>query len=208
MTERSLSDAVSIDPTAEETLARAGVRTLQELSDADPESLAMASGIPIGRIREWQQRARRAGARPARRSPLATGWMIAIIGLIIAILLGWALMSIGAARIKQAEQIRVAAESRLQIALSFAAKGAIDELRQARLALHNKNWGSAQTVLSRVEDHVTFMEQVAPEGKRKPVSEIRERIGELQRAVGEQSKDSVERLDALEAALDQLRQAE
>jgi len=203
MTEKPLSESITIDQSAQEALARAGVRTLQELADANPESLAMASGIPLERIREWHQRARRAAA-PRRRSPVLTGWMVAVVGLFIAALLGWALMSIGVRRLQQAEQTRLAAESRLQTAIAFAADGAIDELRKARLALHNNNWGDAQTVLSRVEDHVTFMEQVAPERKRKAVGQIRETMGKLQRAVGEQSKDALERLDTLETALAQL----
>jgi len=207
MSEKKLPETIGIDQTAVEALARANIRTLQELSGADPEAAAMASGIPVERIREWQQKARRAGAKRGM-GPVAKGWLVGVIGVVIAVLLGWALMAIGSNRIKQAEQVKVAAESRLNVALSFVAEEAIDELRQARLALHNKNWGSAQTTLSGVEDKVTFLRQIAPEGRKDKVSAMADQLAELQKAAGEQSKDVMERVDALEAALAALTQTE
>ena len=206
MSEGKLSEAIGIDETAVESLARANIRTLQELSGADPESAAMASGIPVERIREWQQKARRAGAKRGM-GPVAKGWLVGVIGVLIAVLLGWVLMTIGSNRIKQAEQVKVAAESRLNVALSFVAIEAIDELRQARLALHNKNWGSAQMTLSGVEDKVTFLRQIAPDERKNEVSAVADQLAELQKAAGEQSKDVMERVDALEAALDAMTQA-
>jgi len=206
MSEKKLSEAIGIDETAVESLARANIRTLQELSGADPEAAAMASGIPAERIREWQQKARRAGAKPGM-GPVAKGWLVAVIGVVIAVLLGWALMAIGSNRIKQAEQVKVAAESRLNVALSFVAAEAIDELRQARLALHSKNWGSAQMTLSGVEDKVTFLRRIAPDRRKDEVSAVADQLAELQKAAGEQSKDVMERVDALEAALDAMTQA-
>lgn len=206
MSEKKLSEAIGIDETAVESLARANIRTLQDLSGAEPEAAAMASGIPVERIREWQQKARRAGAKPGM-GPVAKGWLVGVIGVLIAVLLGWVLMTIGSNRIKQAEQVKVAAESRLNVALSFVTRDAIDELRQARLALHNKNWGSAQMTLSRVEDKVTFLGQIAPDGRKAEVSAATDLLTELQKAAGEQSKDVMERVDALEAALDAMTQA-
>ena len=206
MSEGKLSEAIGIDETAVESLARANIRTLQELSGADLESAAMASGIPVERIREWQQKARRAGAKRGM-GPVAKGWLVGVIGVLIAVLLGWVLMTIGSNRIKQAEQVKVAAESRLNVALSFVAVEAIDELRQARLALHNKNWGSAQMTLSGVEDKVTFLRQIAPDERKNEVSAVADQLAELQKAAGEQSKDVMERVDALEAALDAMTQA-
>jgi hypothetical protein len=204
MSENKLSDVLGVDQSAEDSLSRAGVHTPQELAKADAESLAMASGIPIDRIRDWQQRARRAGSGGAKRSPVATGWMVAIFGLLIAVLLGWITMTIGSRRIKQAEQIKVVAESRLDIALRFAAGKTMDDLRQARLALHNKNWGSAQAALSEVRECVAFMADVAPEGKREEVTKLRDSVEQLQRAAEEQSEGAMDGIDALEAALDRL----
>ena len=206
MSEGKLSEAIGIDETAVESLARANIRTLEDLSGADAEAAAMASGIPVERIREWQQKARRAGAKRGM-GPVAKGWLVGVIGVAIAVLLGWVLMGIGSNRIKQAEQVKVAAESRLNVALSFVAGDAIDELRQARLALHNKNWGSAQMTLSGVEDKVTFLRQIAPEGRKDEVSAAADQLAELQKAAGEQAKDVMERVDALEAALDAMTQA-
>ena len=207
MSERKLSDALGVDQPVEEALARAGIRTLKELSEADTEAVATASGLPIDRIREWQDRAKRAGARPGP-SPAVKGWMVGVIGVIVAIILGSILIAIGSNRIKKAEQIRVTAESKLGVAVSFAAEDAIEQVRQARLALHNENWGSAQRILSSVEDKVTLIEQVAPDRKRNEVSELRALMGDLQSAVSAQSGEASSKLDAMEAALDKLKQTE
>jgi hypothetical protein len=207
MSERKLSDALGVDQPVEEALAQAGIRTLKELSEADTEAVATASGLPIDRIREWQEKAKRAGARPGP-SPMAKGWMVGVIGVIVAIILGSILIAIGSNRIKKAEQIRVTAESKLGVAVSFAAEDAIEQVRQARLALHNENWGSAQRILSSVEDKVTLIEQVAPDRKRNEVSELRTLMGDLQSAVSAQSGDASSKLDAMEAALDKLKQTE
>jgi hypothetical protein len=206
MSEQTLSDAVGIDRTAVEALARASIRTLKELTAADPEAAAMASGIPAERIREWQEKARRAGARPGP-SPVAKGWMVGVIGVIAAIMLGSILMAVGSRRLENAERIRATAESKLMVAVSFAAGDAIEQVRQARLALHNENWGNAQRVFSSVEDKVTLIEQVAPESKRKEASELRTLMGDLQSAVNAQSGEASQKLDALEAALDKLKEA-
>jgi len=203
----SLSEAVGIDRAAEEALARAGVHSVKDLADAEPDSLAMASGIPIDRIREWQQRARRVGPR-SRGNPIVAGWTIAVAGLLVAALVGWVMMAIGAARVHRAEQVRTAAESRLQVALDFAATQAIDAVRAARLALARENWGNAQSELSRADQLVTLMERIAPDGKRAAVSDIRERLEKLQQAVGNRSRDVTDQLDRFEAALDDLRQQE
>jgi len=207
MSEKSLSEALGIDQTAEEALARADVRTLRELSEADPEALAMASGIPLDRIKDWQQRARRAGA-PRRRNPVLTGWMVAIIGLLIAALLGWALMSIGAARLKQGEQLRLEAESKLEMEIGFGARRAIDELLPVRLAVHSNNWGAALDALSPVEDCVEFIQRIAPEGRRGSVAQVSKNLEDLQSAIRDQSKEAMDRLTALEAALNELARAE
>ncbi len=205
MSEPTLSDAIGIDPSAMEALGRAGVQTVQQLASADPEAVAAASGIPVERIRDWQKRARKAAARPGP-SPVMKAWMVGVIGVGIAIIVGWALIAIGSARIRKAEEIRVTAESKLQFAVSFAAGEAMDELRQARLSLHNNDWGSAQSALSRVEDKVTLVEQVAPDSIKGDAGNVRQLMGDLQNAVTEQSPDASGKLDSLEAALDKMRQ--
>lgn len=207
MSEERLSDALGIDQAAEESLGRAGVRTPQELSDADAEQLAMASGIPIDRIREWQQRARRAGARGPRRSPVMIGWLVAIIGLVIAVVLGWAMMSIGAGRISRAEKLRRTTESKLEVAVSFAADEAMEGVREARLAIRSKNWGSAQATLDEVGDCIEFMDSAAPQSKAAAVAEVGAKFEKLREAVEAQAKDAQDQLDALEANLHELAQS-
>jgi hypothetical protein len=207
MSEESPFDSLGVDQSAVEALARADVRTPQELSDADPEAVAMASGIPVERIRDWQRRARKAGAKKAM-SPAAKGWLVGIVCVAIALLLGWALMSIGSDRVREAAQIKATAESKLEIAVSFVAADAVEEIRKARLALHNNNWGSAATTLSRVEDKITVIGQVAPSGRKSEIDGLRNQLMELQQSVSDQSNNTAEQLDALEAALDALRAPE
>lgn len=207
MSDIKLSDVLGIEQAAEEALARAGIKTLKELAKADPEAVAKTSELPIDRIREWQKKAKRAGAGPGP-SPLAKGWMVGVIGVILAVILGSIMIAIGSNRIEEAKKIQVTSESKLGFAVSFAAEDAIEKLRQARLALHNENWGSAQRVLSTVEDKVTEIERIAPERKQKEISELRKLMGELQSEVSAQSKEAGKKLDSLESAFDKLRQTE
>ncbi len=207
MSENRPFEPLGIDHSAVEALARADIRTPRQLSEADPEAVAMASGIPVERIRDWQQRARKAQAARGM-SPVVKGWLVGVIAIAIAVLLGWALMAVGSARIREAAQIKATAESKLDIALSFVAGEAVEEIRQARLALHNKNWGSAQMALSRVEDKITMMGQVAPDGRKAEIDQLRSELTELQQAISDQARNTAERLDAMEAALDALREPE
>ena len=201
MTEKSLSDALGIDASAREALARADVRTLKELTSADPEALAMASGIPIDRIRDWQERAKRAGAKP-KRNPVVTGWMVAIVGLAIAALLGWATMSIGRARIVEAKDMQQQLDTRLYAMLDDIAKEANLQANAVDRHLRNSNWGEAQRELSAVAKYVGMMEQIALDGRDQGVRQVRESFDELDRAVREQSNDARERLDTFRQDLE------
>ena len=208
MSEKSLVDAIGIDRSAEEALSRAGVRTVGELRAADAESLAAASGVPVDRVREWQQRAARAGPARKARNPVVTGWLVAIVGLLIAVLIGWVMMTIGAKRVESAEQMRKQAESRLLVALDFAVELASDEAKSVDDALLSSNWGSAARRLAQVSNAVNLMDQVAPESRQKQVDEVLELLSQLQGAIGDQSKDARDRLDAFRTALDGLRMPE
>jgi len=208
MSEKSLVDAIGIDRSAEEALARAGVRTLDELRAADAESLAAASGVPVDRVREWQQRAARAGPARKARNPVVTGWLVAVVGLLIAVLIGWVMMTIGARRVESAEQMRKQAESRLLVALDFAVELASDEAKSVDDALLSSNWGSAARRLAQVSNAVNLMDQVAPESRQKQVDEVLELLSQLQGAIGDQSSDARDRLDAFRTALDGLRMPE
>ena len=201
MTEKSLSDALGIDASAQEALARANVRTLQELTSADPEALAMASGIPIDRLRDWQQRAKRAGAQ-SKRNPVLTGWMVAIVGLAIAALLGWATMSIGRARIVEAKDMQQQLDTRLYAMLDDIAEEANLQANAVDREIRNSNWGAAQRELSGVAKCVGMMEQIALDGRDEGVRQVRESFDELDRAVREQSSDARELLDTFRQDLE------
>jgi hypothetical protein len=139
-------------------------------------------------------------------NPVMKGWKIAIIGLAIALVIGLLLMKIGANRIKEAEQTRVTSESKLQVAVAFAAQGAIDELRRARLAINASNWGSAQSALLAVGQRVDLIQQIAPERRKSDAAELVSLKDELATAVSEHSPDAATKVDALEAALDAIQQ--
>ncbi len=205
MSERKLADAIGIDQSAVDGLARAGVRTIEDLAEADPDAIATASGIPLERIRDWQGKARRAAA-PARPNPVAKGWMVGTIGVIIAILLGALLIKIGSYKIEQADKVRLASEGKLQVATSFVAGEAMDRLREGRLALRGNNWGSAQQSLSDVDARITLLEQIAPDSEKASVADLRSLMSDVQNAVTQQSSDASDKLDALEAALNKVRQ--
>ena len=201
MTEKSLSDALGIDASAQEALARANVRTLQELTSADPEALAMASGIPIDRLRDWQQRAKRAGAQ-SKRNPVLTGWMVAIVGLAIAAFLGWATMSMGRARIVEAKDMQQQLDTRLYAMLDDIAEEANLQANAVDREIRNSNWGAAQRELSGVAKCVGMMEQIALDGRDEGVRQVRESFDELDRAVREQSSDARELLDTFRQDLE------
>jgi hypothetical protein len=116
------------------------------------------------------------------------------------------MMGIGARRLRDAERVRSGAEARLMAAVEFAVGEAISQAQEARLAINKNNWGEAQTRLSRANDLVTLIEQVAPEGKRSAVGQVRNRLNETQRLTGERSQDALASLDSLITDLDGLRE--
>ncbi len=146
--------------------------------------------------------------RESRQSSPLFGYLIAVIGLVIAVALGWAMMAIGARRLADAERVRRQAEGRLLVAVNFAAGEAVTQAQAARVSILASNWGDAQRRLSRVNEMVTLLEleQVAPDADREAVNRVRDRTGEVQRLVGEQSTDALSALDALITDLDGLRE--
>ncbi len=140
-----------------------------------------------------------------RTSRGPSGWLVAIVGLIIAALLGWAMMAIGARKLDQAKKLRAESEGRLMLAVEFAAREATREAQDAQVALNQSNWGEVGTRLAHVGELVALMEQVRPESQRGAVDDARGRLGDAQRLVGEQSKDAAQSLTALVTALDELR---
>jgi hypothetical protein len=127
------------------------------------------------------------------------------VGLLVAVLLGWAMMAIGARKLRDAAKLQADAESRLLIALDYAASQAMAQTQEARVSLNRDNWGEAQSRLDSVNELVTLMERVTPDRTRPDVDRLRDRLGEAQRLVGEQSKDALSALDSLITELDGLR---
>ncbi|MFB3880174.1 MAG: hypothetical protein ACE149_02870 [Armatimonadota bacterium] len=150
-----------------------------------------------------QDRPDRAGAVG---SPVVKGWLIGTVGVVVAILLGWILIGIGSAKLRKAEEIRVAAENNLEVAVSSAAEDAMAELRQARLAVNNRNWGSAQTNLMKVDARVRLIQQLAPQRSRREAEQVRQLMDDVLAAASAQAEDTPQKVDALEAALDGMKQ--
>jgi len=139
-----------------------------------------------------------------QRKPMS-GWLIAVVGLLIAITLGWAMMAIGSRRLESANKIRSDSEGRLMIAVDFAAGEAMKSSQDAQVAINRNNWGQAGSGLARVNDLVTLMEQVAPEDRRSAVSDVRSSLSDAQKQVGSQSQDAVQAMNTLITKLDGLR---
>src|SRR5574340_634477 len=132
------------------------------------------------------------------------GWLVAIVGLLGAGLLGWGMMAIGERKLEQARKMTAESEGRLMTAVAFAAQEGTQEAQAAQIAVTRSNWGEAGSKLARVGELVALMEQITPESQRGAVSDIRGKLGDAQRLVGEQSRDAGESLNALVGALDAL----
>jgi len=145
------------------------------------------------------------GERPKRKP--VPGWLVAAVGLLIAIILGWATMAIGSRRLEAAKQIRSESEGRMMIAVDFAAEDAMRTSQDAQVAISKSNWGQAGSALARVNNLVALMEQVAPEGKRSAIGDIRNSLSNAQQQVASQSQDAVQEINTLIAELDGLRES-
>lgn len=142
------------------------------------------------------------GGQPQRKP--TSGWLIAVVGLLIAIVLGWAMMAIALGKLESAKKIRSDSEGRLMIAVDFAAQEAMKAAQDAQVAINRSNWGQAGIALARVNNLVTLMEQVSPEGKRSALSDVRNSLSDAQKAVGSQSQDAVQQINTLITKLDGL----
>ena len=128
---------------------------------------------------------------------MVRGTLIAIAGLVIAGLLGWGLMSIGARRLREAEQQK----EPLRHAMSVLAGEAIAAADEAALAVANKNWGDAQKPLRRVDEVASGMQQAATPETQGKVERARAALKEAQDALGKQDESTQAKLDALASQL-------
>ena len=139
-------------------------------------------------------------AEEKRRDPVVTGWIIAVVGLIIALLLGWVLMGIGARRLAQARR----EQEPLRNAVSFMATEAAGAARGAATAVASDNWGEAQQRLTRVNEIVTGLERAKSNGNARQIEQVRRALGQAQTAVGERSRDAGDAVEGLVSALEDL----
>jgi hypothetical protein len=142
-----------------------------------------------------------------KASTALAGWRITATGILIALLIGIITIAIGNRKIRQGVQMKKEAESRLQIALNYAADQALTSAQSIDESLLKGNWGEASSKLSGLSSAVTLMEQVRPDSRREEVTKIKEALELLQTAVGNRSDDWRDRLDALRSALGVLREA-
>jgi biopolymer transport protein ExbB/TolQ len=139
-------------------------------------------------------------AEEKRRNPVVVGWIIAVVGLIIAFLLGWALMGIGSSRLAEARR----EQQPLRNAVSFMATEALGAAREAAAAVASSNWGEAQQRLTRVNEIVTGLERAKSNENARQIEQVRRALGQAQTAVGEQDRSARDAVDRLIAALEAL----
>jgi hypothetical protein len=135
-----------------------------------------------------------------RRNPVVTGWLVAIAGLVIAFLLGWGLMTIGAGKLEAARKTR----QPLQYAVSFIATEAIGATQEAAAAVAASNWGEAQQRLGRVNEIVTALERAKSDENGSRIDRVRRSLGEAQAAVGQQKSEARDRVEQLISDLEAL----
>jgi hypothetical protein len=133
------------------------------------------------------------------RNPVTTGALIAIIGLIVALLLGLGLMKVGSNRLEAAKRT----ERPYQIAFALLAQNGVSAVSRAQSSLNTKDWGQAQRSLDDAGTIITQMETAASEADRTPVSQVRSALGDAQTAVGQQSADAPDKVQKLQDLLQQ-----
>ena len=133
----------------------------------------------------------------AQGNPVMRGTLVAVFGLALAGLLGWGLMSIGANRLKLADQEK----EPLRQAMSYLAGDAITNLDETELAIAGKNWGDAQRPLQRADEIVSAMEKSTTPDTQDTVQQARSALREAEDAVAHQDQASPAKLDAVAAKL-------
>jgi uncharacterized membrane-anchored protein YhcB (DUF1043 family) len=133
-----------------------------------------------------------------------SGWKVAAVGILIAVVIGLIMIAIGAAKVRRGAQMQKEAESRLLIALDYAVEQAGTEAKSVDDALLKSNWGDASIKLGQLAATVALIEQVAPARLRGDVQAVKDALAKVQQAVAEQSKDWRDRLDELRAAISSL----
>jgi len=132
-----------------------------------------------------------------KRNPVMTGVEIAVVGLIIALLLGLLLMKVGGNRMEAAKKT----ERPYQIAFALLAQNGVEAANRAQSSLNTKDWGQAQRALDDAGKIVTQLETAASEADREQVGRVRQALGEAQTAVGKQADDAPDKVTTLKDLL-------
>ena len=132
-----------------------------------------------------------------KRNPVTTGVEIAVVGLIVALLLGLLLMKVGGNRMEAAKKT----ERPYQIAFGLLAGNGVEAVNRAQSSLNTKDWGQAQRALDDAGKIVTQMETAASEADREQVGRVRQTLGEAQTTVGKQADDAPDRVTTLKDLL-------
>lgn len=132
------------------------------------------------------------------RSPVVTGWLVAVVGLILAGGLGYLLMWIGSNRIEAAKKT----ERPYQIALGYVAQSGVEAAQKAEQAVGTNNYGQAQQALDDAGKAVTAMERAASDANRDRLQQVRAALSDAQAAVGKQDKEAAGKIAALRQQLE------
>lgn len=138
-------------------------------------------------------------SEPKPRNPVTTGALVAVVGLIVALLLGLGLMKVGSNRMEAARRT----ERPYRIAFALLAQNGATAVSRAQSSINTRDWGQAQRALDEAGTIITQMETAASEADLAPVGRVRAALGEAQTAVGQQSADAPDKVQRLRDLLQQ-----
>lgn len=138
-------------------------------------------------------------SEPKKSNPVTTGVLVAVVGLIIALLLGLGLMKVGSNRMEAAKRT----ERPYRIAFALLAQNGTAAVSRAQGSLNTRDWGQAQRALDEAGTVITQMETAASPDNQEQVGRVRAALGEAQTAVGKQSEDAPDNVQKLQDLLQQ-----
>jgi hypothetical protein len=134
-----------------------------------------------------------------RRNPVMTGVLVAIVGLMLALLLGLVLMKVGSNRLEAAKRT----ERPYRIAFALLAQNGVAAVSRAQSSINTRDWGQAQRALDEAGMIVTQMETAASEADLAQVGRVRAALGEAQTVVGQQTEEAPDKVQKLQDLLQQ-----
>ncbi len=131
-------------------------------------------------------------------NPVVAGWLVAIIGLIIAGAFGYLLMWIGSNRIEAAKKL----ERPYRVALAYIAQNGLTAVEKAQASIGTNDWGQAQRALDETGQAVTAMERAASDDNKRQIQDLRAALGDAQGAVSKQDKSAPDRIAEVRSRLE------